>query len=109
MVITPQDFAEGERLRAAVQYKIENSRAQTREELSSLYAEQRFATALQSAANGLKLDNEDSWFLFQAAVNACVLRHCSDATPLLHRFLDLTDSTQANREQRLTAIRLLRY
>ena len=108
MAITPQDFAEGEKLRAGVQYKIDNSRTEARDQLKGLYSDQHFAGALQTAANGLKFDNEEPAFLFQAGVNACVLRHCEDAAPLLHRFLDLTDSTKSNREQRLTALRLLR-
>jgi len=108
MATSPQDFAEGEKLRASVQYKIENTRTELRGQLKTLYDDQHFATALQSAANGLKMDNEEPAFLFQAGVNASLLRHSEDAAPLLHRFLDLTDSTQSNREQRLTALRLLR-
>jgi tetratricopeptide (TPR) repeat protein len=108
VAVTQQDFAEGERLRASVQYKIENSRKEERSQLTGLYSEQRFAAALQSAATGLKLDNEEPDFLFQAGVNACLLRHCPDAGGLLHRFLDLTDSTEGVRARRLTALRLLR-
>ena len=108
MALTPQDFAEGEKLRASVQYKIDNFRAEERDQLKTLYSNQQFTAALQSAASGLKLDNEEPAFLFQAGVNACLLRHCDDAAPLLHRYLDLTDSTQSNREQRLTSMRLLR-
>ncbi len=107
MAVTPQDFAEGEKLRASVQYKIENTRTEARGQLKSLYNDQHFTSALQTAATGLKLDNEDPAFLFQAGVNASLLRHGDDGTPLLQRFLDLTDSTQASREQRLTALRLL--
>jgi hypothetical protein len=108
MALTPQDFAEGEKLRASVQYKIDNSRTEERDQLKTLYSNQQFTAALQNAATGLKLDNEEPAFLFQAGVNACLLRHCDDAAPLLHRYLDLTDSTQSNREQRLTSMRLLR-
>jgi hypothetical protein len=108
MAVTPQDFAEGEKLRASVQYKIENTRTEARGQLKTLYNDQHFTSALQTAATGLKLDNEDSTFLFQAGVNASLLRHGDDAAPLLQRFLDLTDSTQANRGQRLSALRLLR-
>jgi hypothetical protein len=107
MAVTPQDFAEGEKLRASVQYKIENTRTETRGQLETLYNDQHFTSALQTAATGLKLDNEDPAFLFQAGVNASLLRHGDDATPLLQRFLDLTDSTQGTREQRLGALRLL--
>lgn len=53
------------------------------------------------------MDNEEPDFLYQAGVNACVLRHCSEAAPLLRRFLELTDSTSGTREQRIAAIRLL--
>jgi hypothetical protein len=108
MALTPQDFAEGEKLRAGVQYKIETCRTETHDQLKSLANNQHFATALQSAAGGLKLDNEDPAFLFHAGVDACVLRHCEDGAPFLHRFLDLTDSVQGSREQRLSAMRLLR-
>ena len=108
VALTSQDFEEGEKLRAGVQYKIDNARAEQRNQLKTLYADQRFASALQTAAGGLKFDNEEPSFLFQAGVNACLVRHCGDAAPLLHRFLDLTDSTHANREQRLVAMRLLR-
>jgi|GEM_PF-1746854 len=108
MAITPQDFAEGEKLRASVQYKIDNTRTDVQGQLKSLYSDQHFATALQASANGLKLDNEEPAFLFQAGVNASLLRHGDDAVPLLHRYLDLSDSTQSNREQRLTTLRLLR-
>jgi hypothetical protein len=108
LALTPQDFEEGEKLRAGIQYKIDNTRSELRNQLTTLYSDQRFASALQTAAGGLKLDNEESSFLFQASVNACLVRHCGDATPLLHRFLDLTDSTQSNREQRLIALKLLR-
>jgi hypothetical protein len=108
MALTPQDFAEGEKLRASVQYKIDNSRTEGREQVKTLYSNQQFTAALQSAATGLKLDNEEPAFLFQAGVNACLLRHCDDAAPLLHRYLELTDSTESNREQRLTSMRLLR-
>jgi hypothetical protein len=108
MAVTPQDFAEGEKLRASVQYKIDNTRTEVAGQLKSLYSDQHFASALQASANGLKLDNEEPAFLFQAGVNASLLRHGDDAVPLLHRYLDLSDSTQANREQRLTTLRLLR-
>ena len=108
MAITPQDFAEGEKLRATVQYKIDNTRTEVQGQLKSFYSDQHFASALQASANGLKLDNEEPAFLFQAGVNASLLRHGDDAVPLLHRYLDLSDSTQANREQRLTTLRLLR-
>src|SRR5205823_1637959 len=67
----------------------------------------KFASALQTAAGGLKLDNEEPDFLFQAGVNACILRHCADAEALLHRFLDLTDSANGSRDRRMAAMRLL--
>jgi hypothetical protein len=108
VAVTQQDFAEGEKLRAAIQYKIENTRTEQRGQLKSLYDSQRFAGALESAAGGLKLDNEEPAFLFQAGVNACLLRHCPDAAPLLNRYLDLTDSTQGSHDQRMVAMRLLR-
>ena len=107
MATTTQDFNEGEKLRASVLYKIENLRTQTRAQLKSLFASQRFATALTSAADALKVDNEEPAFLYHAGVNACLLRHCADAAPLLRRFLELTDSTSASREQRIAAVRLL--
>jgi len=108
VALTQEDFAEGEKLRAAVQYKLETSRNEERGQLRNLFTEQRFAAALETAATGLKLDNEEPDFLFHTAVNACVLRHCPDAAGLLHRFLDLTDSTQGARDRRLVAMRLLR-
>jgi YD repeat-containing protein len=107
MATTTQDFNEGEKLRAAVLYKIENQRTQTRTQLKNLFSSQRFATALTSAVDGLKVDNEEPSFLYHAGVNACLLRHCSDAAPFLRRFLELTDSTTASREQRIAAVRLL--
>jgi hypothetical protein len=108
LAITNQDFEQGETLRASVQYKIDTSRKDSLSKLGTLSTDQRFATALETAANGLKLDNEDTQFLFQAGVNACVLRNCDHATPLLRRFLDITDSSGTNREQRMAAMRLLR-
>ncbi|HXK04730.1 MAG TPA: hypothetical protein VMS37_20180 [Verrucomicrobiae bacterium] len=108
VALTQEDFAEGEKLRAKVQYKLENSRTEERGQLKDLYAGQRFAAALQTAANGLKLDNEEPEFLYQAGVSACLLRHCQDAGGLLHRYLDLTDSTQGVRERRMAAMRLLK-
>jgi YD repeat-containing protein len=107
MAITPQDFEQGEKLRASVQYKIENLRTQTRGQLKTAFEGQRFAMALQNAADGLKVDNEEASFLYQAGVNACVLRHCSEAAPLLRQFLTLADSVTASREQRVSAVRLL--
>jgi len=107
MAVTPQDFAEGEKLRASVQYKIDNTRKEVRGQLAALYNDQHFASALQASANGLKLDNEEPAFLFQAGVNASLLRHGDDAVPLLRRYLDFSDSTQSNRELRLTTLRLL--
>jgi hypothetical protein len=108
VALTQEDFAEGEKLRASVQYKLETSRNEERGQLKNLYSELRFAAALQTAATGLKLDNEEPEFLFQAGANACLLRHCPDAAGLLHRYLDLTDSTQGARDKRLAALRLLR-
>ena len=108
VALTQEDFAEGEKLRAKVQYKLETSRTSERGELKNLFAEQRFAAALQSAAAGLKLDNEEPEFLYQVGVNACLLRHCADAGGLLHRYLDLTDSTQGARDRRMAAMRLLK-
>jgi hypothetical protein len=107
VALTQEDFGEGEKLRAKVQYQIETSRNEERGQLKSLYSEQRFASVLETAANGLKLDNEEPEFLYQAGVSACLLRHCADAAGLLHRYLDLTDSTQGVRDRRLSAIRLL--
>jgi len=108
LAVTNQDFDEGEKLRASVQYKIENSQKEVRSQLHQLAEEQRFAGALETSANGLKLDNEDTQFLYQAGVNACVLRNCEHGAPLLRRFLEITDSTQGKREQRIMAMRLLR-
>ena len=107
VALTQEDFAEGEKLRAKVQYKLENSRSEERGQLKNLYSEQRFAAALQTAAGGLKLDNEEPEFLYHAGVSACLLRHCPDAAGLLHRYLDLTDSTEGSRDRRLVAMRLL--
>ena len=107
VALTQEDFAEGEKLRAKVQYKLENMRTEDRAQLNSLYSEQRFAAALESAANGLKLDNEEPEFLYQAGVSACLLRHCPDAAGLLRRYLDLTDSTRGARDRRIAAMRLL--
>jgi hypothetical protein len=107
VALTQDDFAEGEKLRAKVQYQIETSRNDERTQLKSLYSEQRFAAALQTSATGLKLDNEEPEFLYQAGVSACFLRHCGDAEGLLRRYLDLTDSAQGARDRRLAAMRLL--
>ena len=108
VALTQEDFAEGEKLRASVQYKLETSRSEERGQVKGLYSDLRFAAALQTAASGLKLDNEEPEFLYQAGTNACLLRHCADAAGLLHRYLDLTDSTQGARDKRLAAMRLLR-
>ena len=107
MAITPQDFAEGEKLRAKVLYDIQTMRKNRKAELTTLASNERFATALQQAADGLKVDNEEPSFLFEAGVNACILRQCRNAGPLLKRFLDLTDSTSGERKQRISALRLL--
>jgi len=107
VAVTAQDFAEGEKLRASVQYTIDTSlgkqRAQAQEDLD----QQRVAAALEASADGLKLDNENPDLLYYASLNACVLRHCDKAEPLLCRYLDLTDSTQGSRDKRLAAMQLL--
>ncbi len=108
VAITPQDFAEGERLRASVEYTINTSLDKKRTEVEGDLGQQLFASALEASADGLKLDNENPDFLYYSAVNACVLRHCPEAEPLLRRYLDLTDSLQGNREGRLAAMQLLR-
>ncbi len=108
IAVTPEDFAEGEKLRASVQYTIDNSLSKKRTQVEGDLNQQRFATALESSAEGLKLDNENPEFLYFAAVNACVLRHCGTAEPMLRRFLEVTDSAQGSRERRLMAMQLLR-
>jgi hypothetical protein len=108
LALTPQDFAEGEKLRASVLYNLDKERSRAGSELTGAVDEQRYASALEAAASGLKVDNEASDFLFYAGANACILRNCEAATPLLHRFLDLTDATTGDRKRRLTAMRLLR-
>ena len=82
-------------------------------EAKGSYNDQHFASALQTASNGLKLDNEDPTFLFQAGINACVAAPLRGrGFPLLHRYLDLTDShagqpgTAAERHARSAAWRL---
>jgi hypothetical protein len=105
---TQQDFAEGEKLRASVIYNIDKQRPIASGELAHALDEQRFSSALESSAQGLKIDNEAPKFLFYAGVNACVLRNCDRAAPLLRRYLDVTDSTQADRRERMAAVRLLR-
>jgi len=104
---TAQDLAEGEKLRASVLYSIDKERLKTSSDLSSAFEQQRFSTALGAAADGLKVDNESPQFLYQASVNTCILRNCARAVPLLHRYLEVTDSLQADRRQRIAAIRLL--
>ena len=89
-------------------YNLDKERSKTGAELTGAVDEQRFTAALEAAAGGLKVDNEASDFLFYAGANACILRNCEAATPLLRRFLDLTDATTGDRRRRLTAIRLLR-
>jgi hypothetical protein len=108
IAVTPQDFAEGERLRAQVEYTINNSLEKKRSEVEGAVDQQHFASALEASADGLKLDNENPDFLYYSAMNACVLRHCPEAEPLLRRYLDLTDSLQGKRDQRLAAMQLLR-
>ncbi len=108
IAVTPQDFAEGERLRAQVEYTINNSLEKKRSEVENNLDQQMFASALEASADGLKLDNENPDFLYYSAMNACVLRHCPEAEPLLRRYLDLTDSLQGKRDQRLAAMQLLR-
>lgn len=105
--LTPEDLAEGEKLRASVLYSISKERTSTAQETSSAFDQQRFSAALNSAADGLKIDNESPQFLYQASVNTCILRNCDRAVPLLRRYLEVTDSTQADRRQRIMAIRLL--
>jgi hypothetical protein len=105
--LTPEDLAEGEKLRASVLYTISKERSKTVVEASTAFDQQRFSTALNSAADGLKIDNEAPQFLYQASVNTCILRNCDRAVPLLRRYLEVTDSTQADRRQRMMAIRLL--
>ncbi|HXN50097.1 MAG TPA: hypothetical protein VN893_25830 [Bryobacteraceae bacterium] len=108
IAVTSQDFTDGEKLRAQVQYTIETSLAKKRSELDGDLDQQRFATALETSADGLKLDNENPDFLYYAGLDACVLRHCDKGAPLLRRYLDLTDSTEANRQRRVAAVQLLR-
>ena len=108
IAVTPQDFTDGEKLRAQVQYNIETSLAKKRSELDGDLDQQRFATALETSADGLKLDNENADFLYFAGLDACVLRHSDKGAPLLRRYLDLTDSTEANRQRRVAAVQLLR-
>jgi hypothetical protein len=108
IAVTAQDFAEGERLRAQVEYTINNSLEKKRTEVERNLDQQMFASALEASADGLKLDNENPDFLYYSAMNACVLRHCPEAEPLLRRYLDLTDSLQGKRDQRLAAMQLLR-
>ncbi len=104
---TPQELADGEKLRASVLYSIDKERAKTGTELTGAFDQQRFSAALGAAANGLKIDNESPEFLYQAGINACILRNCDRTVPLLRRYLDVTDSTLADRRQRIMAIRLL--
>ena len=106
IAITAQDFAEGEKLRASVQYTIDNSLTKKRTDIEGNLDQQRFTSALEASADGLKLDNENPEFLYFAAVNACVLRNCGTAGPMLRRYLEVTDSAQGNRERRLMARQL---
>lgn len=105
--LTPEDLAEGEKLRASVLYGISKERTKTAADTISAFEQQKFSSALNAAADGLKIDNESPQFLYQASVNTCVLRNCDRAVPLLQRYLEVTDSTQADRRQRIMAIRLL--
>jgi hypothetical protein len=108
VAVTAQDFAEGEKLRASVQYTIDTSIGKKRAQVQEDLDHQRFAAALEASADGLKLDNENPDLLYYSALNACVLRHCDKAEPLLRRYLDITDSTQGSRDKRLAAMQLLR-
>lgn len=108
VAVTAQDFAEGEKLRASVQYTIDTSIGKKRTQVQQDLDQQRFAAALEASADGLKLDNENPDLLYYSALNACVLRHCDKAEPLLRRYLDITDSTQGSRDKRLAAMQLLR-
>ncbi len=92
--LTPEDLAEGEKLRASVLYSISKERSKTADETATAFEQQRFSTALNSSADGLKIDNESPQFLYQASVNTCILRNCDRAVPLFRRYLEVTDSTQ---------------
>jgi hypothetical protein len=107
VAVTAQDFAEGEKLRASVQYTIDTSLGKKRAQAQEDLGQQRFAAALEASADGLRLDNENPDLLYYASLNACVLRHCDKAEPLLRRYLDITDSTQGSRDKRLAAMQLL--
>ncbi len=108
VAVTAQDFAEGEKLRASVQYTIDTSIGKKRAQIQQDLDQQRFAAALEASADGLRLDNENPDLLYDAALNACILRHCDKAEPLLRRYLEITDSTQGARDKRLAAMQLLR-
>ena len=105
---TAEDLAQGEKLRASVLYNIDKERAKTASQLTQAFQEQHFSAALGDAADGLKVDNESPDFLYQAGVDTCILRNCEQAAPLLRRYLEVTDSTQADRRQRMLALGLLR-
>ncbi len=104
---TQQDFEEGEKLRASVLYNLQKERARIDSKIPGEMDAQRFSGALEASAEGLRVDNESPGFLYYAGVSACILRNCDKAAPLLERFLDITESTQGNRAQRIAAIRML--
>ena len=106
VAVTAQDFAEGEKLRASVQYTIDTSIGKKRAQVQQDLDQQRFAAALEASADGLKLDNENPDMLYDAALNACVLRHCDKAEPLLRDyFANQSESKRKqNRRKRLQPV-----
>jgi len=107
MIVSEADVLEGEKIRAGIDYKIQQRKQSLRSELETAFRDQKFAQALDIASRGLKLDPEDSGFLFQAGANACILRKCAAGAPLLQRYIEYSDSLNADRATRLTALALL--
>lgn len=106
---TDTEFTEGEKYRGTLLFRVQDEKAKLRIRLREAFEASQFASALQAASVGLKLDNEDGEFLFQAGVTACLLRRCDDGKPLLQKYLELSDSVTSDKAKRQTAMRLLAH
>lgn len=106
---TDAEFTDGEKYRGTLLFRVQDEKEKLRGRLRTAFEASQFASALQAASVGLKLDNEDGEFLFQAGVTACLLRRCDDGKPLLKKFLELTDSVSSDKPKRQTAMRLMQY
>jgi hypothetical protein len=103
-----EERAPAEALRNRLLFNLNAALKNLKSGIPTAWSDGNFNAARQMAARGLKMSGDDADLLYCAGMVALIERDPKEGRDLLTRYLELSDTLDANPEQRALAGRLLR-